>query len=62
MSDLQNQIEQDDLKINNLYKVFENGYADEIEIKYLFIDDLIQKNSIDPNCFKNINCLEDLKD
>ena len=58
---IQKQLKLEDLKINNLYKIIENNYSDSTDIKYISIDELVKSGKIKSNCFKNVNCLEDLE-
>lgn len=57
---IENQIKNNDLKINNLFKLIEGNSNPNRKIKYVNIDECIQTGKIAPHCFKNINCLEDL--
>jgi molybdopterin-guanine dinucleotide biosynthesis protein A len=58
---IKKQLDNNDLKINNLFKIIEKHHARKINIKYLDIDKLIKNNKISSNCFKNINYARDLE-
>jgi molybdopterin-guanine dinucleotide biosynthesis protein A len=58
---VQEQIEKNDFKISNLYKILEKNHSDQYSIKYLNINRLITDNRIDQDCFRNINTIDDLK-
>jgi molybdopterin-guanine dinucleotide biosynthesis protein A len=58
---IQDQIERNDLKISNLYRILEENYCDRFSIKYLNINRLMAKEKLKPDCFRNINTIEDLK-
>ena len=57
---IENQIINNDLKINNLFKLVEGNSNPDLKIKYVNINECIQTGKIDSQCFKNINSLEDL--
>jgi molybdopterin-guanine dinucleotide biosynthesis protein A len=57
---IEKQMEKNDLKISNLYKITEKEQSEQLKIKYVNIDDLIKENRITSKCFKNINRNEDL--
>ena len=58
---IKEQLDNDDLKINNLFKIIEQNRNGKIRIKYLNIDELMRQNRITPDCFKNVNYLDDLE-
>ena len=58
---IKKQLKLNDLKISNLHKVIESNYSNSMQLAYVSIDDLIKDGKIQSNCFKNINCLEDLE-
>jgi molybdopterin-guanine dinucleotide biosynthesis protein A len=55
---IERQIENKDFKISNLYKIV--GQNENIKIKYIEIEDLIHQNKLNPDCFRNINTINDL--
>ncbi len=52
------QINNNDFKISNLYNRVK--LEDDIKIKYLDIEELIEQGKLRPDCFKNINTIDDL--
>jgi molybdopterin-guanine dinucleotide biosynthesis protein A len=58
---IQDQIENRDFKISNLYKILENKYSNQFSIKYLNISELLINGKLQEDCFRNINTIEDLK-
>jgi len=57
---IETQINANDLKINNLFKIIEKEYLEKYRIKYVNINDLIDENRISQSCFQNINTIKDL--
>ncbi len=58
---IKSQLDKNDLKISNLFQIIDTKKQKTHRIKYLTVEKLVLKNSINSNCFKNINTLDDLK-
>lgn len=57
---IKDQLDDGNLKISNLYKSIEENYSGKCSVVYLKIDELIERNIISSDCFKNINTYQDL--
>jgi molybdopterin-guanine dinucleotide biosynthesis protein A len=55
---IKKKIESEDLKISNLFTLFDTH--DGLNIQFLKIDELIELGKVDRDCFKNINTKDDL--
>lgn len=55
---IEHQLNRNDCKINNLYHAIELNET--LKIKYVDIKSLLNNDKINPDCFRNINTIEDL--
>jgi len=59
---IEQQLNIGNLKISDLYRELDENHSNKFNINYLGIEERIKHEKINKDCFKNINCMDDLED